>query len=138
MNRTFDNLCRICLKEIEIILYSCSKGDNMFHMDLEYNKGILFARLRGDLSRKGSYRLNNYLVPVILKHKIKYLVYNFFAVTSIDESGMDAVLNTKCAIRANKGKIFLCEVPKEFTKEIRRLRIKETSSELTALELIQV
>lgn len=107
-------------------------------MDLEYNKGILFARLRGNLSRKNSYKLNNYLVPVILKHKIKFLVYNLFEVTSIDASGMDAILNTKCAIRANKGKIFLCEVPEEFTKEIRKLRIKETTNELTALDLIQV
>jgi len=110
----------------------------MFHMDLEYNKGILFARLRGDLSRRGSYKLNNYLVPVILKHKIKFLVYNLYDVTGIDEAGIDAILNTKCAIRANKGKIFLCEVPKEFNKDIRKLRIKETSNELTALNLIQV
>jgi anti-anti-sigma factor len=107
-------------------------------MDLEYNKGILFARLRGDLSRKGSYKLNNYLVPVILKHKIKYLVYNLFDVTNIDESGLDAILNTKCAIRANKGKIYLCEVPDSLNKNIRKLRIKETTSELTALDLIQV
>lgn len=110
----------------------------MFHMDLEYNKGILFARLSGDLSRKCSYKLNNYLVPVILKHKIKFLVYNLFDVTAIDESGLDAILNTKCAIRTNKGKIFLCEVPKEISKDIRRLHIKETSNELTALDLIQV
>lgn len=110
----------------------------MFHMDLEYNKGILFARLRGNLSRKGSYKLNNYLVPVILKHKIKFLVYNLFDLTDIDESGLDALLNTKCAIKANKGKIFLCEVPKELNKDIRKLRIKETTNELTALELMQV
>ncbi len=110
----------------------------MFHMDLEYNKGILFARLSGNLSKKGSYKLNNYLVPVLLKHKIKYLVYNLYDLDDIDESGLDALLNTKCAIKANKGKIFICEVPKEFNKEIRKLRIKETSSELTALSLINV
>ena len=50
----------------------------MLEMDLEYNKGVLFARLSGKLTRKSSYKLNNYLVPVILKHKIKYLVYNLF------------------------------------------------------------
>lgn len=110
----------------------------MFHMDLEYNKGILFARLRGDLSRKGSYKLNNYLVPVILKHKIKFLVYNLFELNNIDEAGLDALLNTKCAIKANKGKIYLCEVPESLNKNIRKLRIKETSNELTALDLIQV
>ena len=110
----------------------------MFHMNLEYNKGILFARLSGNLSRKGSYKLNNYLVPVILKHKIKFLVYNFFDVRSIDESGLDAILNTKCAIRANKGKIVLCEVPMEFSKDVKKLKIKKTSNELTALDLIHV
>jgi anti-anti-sigma factor len=107
-------------------------------MDLEYNKGILFARLSGDLTRHGSYKLNNYLVPVILKHKIKFLVYNLFELKNIDESGLDALLNTKCAIKANKGKIFLCEVPDSLNKNIRKLRIKETKSELSALELIQV
>jgi anti-anti-sigma factor len=107
-------------------------------MDLEYNKGILFVRLSGDLSRKGSYKLNNYLVPTILKHRIKYLVYNLFDLNNIDEFGTDAILNTKCAIKANKGKIYLCEVPKKINKNIRKLRIKETTSELTALSLIQV
>ena len=110
----------------------------MFQMNLEYNKGILFARLSGNLSRKSSYKLNNYLVPVILKHKIKFLVYNFFDVKAIDETGLEAILNTKCAIRANKGKIVLCEVPNEFVNDIKKLKIKKTPSELTALDLIHV
>lgn len=110
----------------------------MFHIDLEYNKGILFARLRGNLTRKSSYKLNNYLVPVILKHKIKFLVYNLYELTGIDEAGYDALINTKCAIRANKGKIYLCEVPDGCKTEIKKLRIKQTASELSALDLIQV
>ena len=110
----------------------------MFNMDLEYNKGVLFVRLNGCLTKKGSFKLNNYLVPVILKHKIKYLVYNLFLLDDIDDSGVDALLNTKCAIKANKGKIYICEVPDEISKNIRKLRIKETASELTALNLIQV
>lgn len=110
----------------------------MFDMDLEYNKGILFVRLNGSLTKKGSFKLNNYLVPVILKHKIKYLVYNLFELEGIDESGVAAILNTKCAIRANKGKICVCEVSNEISKSIRKLRIKETSNEMTALNLLQV
>ena len=110
----------------------------MLKMDLEYNKGILFVRLEGNLNRKSSYKLNNYLVPVILKHKIKYLVYNMYLLEDIDESGLDALLNTKCAIRSNKGKICLCEVSPYLDKAIKRLRIKKTATELTALELIEV
>ncbi len=110
----------------------------MFEMDLEYSKGILFARLSGKLTRKGSYKLNNYLVPVILKHKIKYLVYNLFELDYIDESGLDALLNTKCAIKTNKGKICLCEVSKELNRRVKRLHIKKTDNELSALHLLEV
>ena len=42
----------------------------MLKMNLEFNKGILFVRLDGMLNRATTYKVNNYLVPVILKHKI--------------------------------------------------------------------
>lgn len=110
----------------------------MFQMDLEYNKGILFVRLSGNLSKKGSYKLNNYLVPVLLKHKIKYLVYNFYLLDSIDELGKRAILNTKCAIHKNKGKIYLCEVNDNLKSVINKLHIEKTESELSALKLLEV
>ncbi len=110
----------------------------MLKMDMEYTKGILFVRLDGVLDRKNCYKLNNYLVPVILKHKIKYLVYNMYLLEDIDSSGIDAILNSKCAIKANKGKICICEVASDVKKEIKKLRIKETASELTAMDLIKV
>ena len=110
----------------------------MFQMDLEYNKGILFVRLKGNLTKKKTYEINNYLVPVLLKHKIKYLVFNLFELKDIDESGLDALLNTKCAIRTNKGKICLCEVSDELRGKMKRLRINIASNELLALKLIEV
>jgi hypothetical protein len=48
----------------------------MLNMNIEYNKGVLFVRLTGKLDRSSSYKINKYLIPVILKQKIKYLVYN--------------------------------------------------------------
>ena len=41
----------------------------MFKLELEYKNGILFARLKGILNRKNSYKINNYLNPVIKKQK---------------------------------------------------------------------
>ena len=57
----------------------------MFKLELEYKNGILFARLKGILNRKNSYKINNYLNPVIKKHEIKYLVYNFEDLEMIDK-----------------------------------------------------
>jgi anti-anti-sigma factor len=110
----------------------------MLKMDMEYNHGVLFVRLDGVLNRSTSYKLNNYLVPVILKHKIKYLVYNCFLLESIDECGLDALLNTKCAVKTNKGKLYTCEVPHEYNKTFKKAGLKETSSELTALDLLKI
>ena len=110
----------------------------MLIMDLEYNKGILFVRLKGNLNRRSSYKLNNYLVPVLLKHKIKYLVYNLYELKNVDEAGIDAMLNTKCAIKSNKGKICLCEVSNEIKKLIKRLHIKSVEDERKVFELIKV
>lgn len=110
----------------------------MLKVDMEYDKGILYVRLRGVLDRKMSYKINNYIVPTVLKHKIKYLVFNLLELQDIDGSGMDSLLNTKCAIKTNRGKICLCEVSDEIREKIRKLRMKIASNELAANKLIQI
>ncbi len=110
----------------------------MLKVDMEYDKGILYVRLKGVLDRKASYKINNYVVPVILKHKIKYLVFNLYDLLDIDEPGLDALLNTKCAIRTNKGKICLCEVSNFLKDKMKRLRLKVASNELAAYHLIRI
>lgn len=110
----------------------------MLKVDMEYEKGILYVRLNGVLDRKVCYKINNYIVPVVLKHKVKYLVFNLFNLKDIDESGMDSLLNVKCAIRANKGKICLCDVSDEVRIKIKRLRMKVASNELAANRLINI
>ena len=101
----------------------------MLNMNIEYNKGILFVRLNGKLDRTSSYKINNYLVPVILKQKIKYLVYNFNNLEDVDEDGKDALLNTKYAIKNNKGKLYLCDVKNTLIKKIKHLHLRQIPSE---------
>ncbi len=110
----------------------------MLKMNLEFNKGILFVRLDGMLNRATTYKVNNYLVPVILKHKIKYLVYNLYALEDIDETGIEALLNTKFAIKSNKGVIYFCEVSDYLNKKLHKLHIKKIDNELVASKLIEV
>ena len=107
-------------------------------MDLEYCKGVLFVRLDGKLTRKNTYKINNYLTPVVLRHRIKFLVYNLFSVIKVDDCGLDCLLRTKHAIKNNHGSIYLCEVPEHLKKTVRKLRIKSTDTELTALDILKV
>ena len=110
----------------------------MLKVDMEYDKGILYVRLNGELKRKTCYKINNYIVPVVLKHKVKYLVFNLLMLKDIDEAGLDSLLNTKCAIRTNKGKICLCEVSDDLRIKMKRLRINVASNELAANRLINI
>ncbi len=110
----------------------------MLYMDLEYCKGVLFVRLDGALTKRNTYRINNYLAPVLKKHRIKFLVYNLFSVVNVDDAGIDALLRTKHAIKSNHGSVYLCEVPEHLKKTFKRLRVKETESELTALNILKV
>ncbi len=110
----------------------------MLKLDLEYNNGVLFMRLKGNLERKNTYKLNNYLIPVLLKHKIKYLVCNLYDLERVDEPGINALLNTKWALKVNKGKFYLCDVPKKMDLLVKRLRTKPLCNELSALKKIQV
>ena len=110
----------------------------MLKMDLEFNKGILFVRLRGKLLRKNCYKINNYLNPVLKKHKIKYVVYNFFFLEDIDSSGIDAILNTKYIVKNNKGKIRMCEINDNIKEKIKRTRLARIANELAAFKLLEV
>lgn len=108
----------------------------MINTNLEYNKGVLFVRLSGYINHNMSFKINNILVPKILEKGIKYLVFNFYDVDDIDSFGLDALLNVKCAIKTNKGKICLCELSKYLEKKIKLLKIIKVNSEVNALNRI--
>lgn len=108
----------------------------MLKMDLEYNKGILFVRLKGILNKKNSYKIYNYLNPIIKKHQIEYLVYNLFYLEDIDDSGIDSIVNSKIEIKKNNGKILFCEVNNKIKKKLIGLRIKQIESEQSVYKLI--
>ncbi len=107
----------------------------MLKMDLEYRnfkrykREILFVRLKGSLNKKTVYKIHTYLVPVLKKHKIENLIYNFKSLESIDESGIDAILFTKCMVKKYQGNIFICNVKEELESKLRRLKIKTFLSE---------
>ena len=110
----------------------------MLKMDLEYEQEVLFIRFKGKLQRNVCYKINNYVVPVINKHHLKKLIINFKDVTYLDEAGVDALLNVKCAMKRNKGKLYLCEVNKEISYLLKRLHLRIVGSEYSALKLLEV
>lgn len=110
----------------------------MLRIDLEYKRGILFARLSGNLSYKNSYKINNYLIPVLKKHQIKYLVYNLANLKKMDLKGRDAILNSKYIMKQNKGKVLFCKVNSKIDEILKGMRISKIKNERDAMALVRV
>ena len=111
-----------------------SRGDK--NLDLEYNKGILFIRFRKSINKELAKEINQYLIPKVLEQKIKYIVLNLYNVESVDQFGLDSLLNLKCAVKTNKGKICLCEISKELSKKINLVKLRRINSEMQAFDII--
>lgn len=104
----------------------------MFKLELEYKNNILYARLKGILNRRNSYKINNYLIPVIKKHNIKYLVYNFKELEMIDSAGINALINTKYYIKCNKGVVKVCGVDGAQEYLCKYLKLVKVDNEIDA------
>ena len=79
----------------------------MLRINLEYKNRILFIRLEGFLDNKTSYKINNYLIPVLVKRNIQNVVLNLEKIDYIDRDGILSIKNIKKIIKHNKGRIFL-------------------------------
>ena len=106
----------------------------MLKMDLEYESGVFFIRLIGNLTKSNTHKLNNYILPILKKHKIKKVIINLSKINTIDELGVEAILNIKCIVKLNKGDVRLCETDYFTLSKLKRLHIKNFLSEYAALK----
>ena len=100
---------------------------------MEFRKGILFVRLKGVLTRYTYKSLDEYLIPVINKHGIRYLVYNLEATTLIDNYGKASLKKGVDAARRNSGEGGLCHAKLNFKDEFNIFE-----NELVALTKLQI
>ena len=105
----------------------------MLKINMEFRKGILFVRLKGNLTKYTYECLEKYLLPVIDKNGIKYLVYNLEGVTLMDNYGKTALKKGIEAACINQGEGALCNA-----KNTLRDEFKVFDNELTALTKLQI
>lgn len=110
----------------------------MLDLKMQYQKGILFVRIDGWLTKKTSHKITDALLPIIRKHKIKYMVYNLYELKGLDDTGAAALQDVDTAIKKNHGKLYMCEIPCEFSLPLKHLNIDQTKNELSAMELLKI
>ena len=80
----------------------------MLDIILEYRKGILFVRMKGELTKK---TIVDFEKKVLLKMKqggIYHVVYNLEELSLIDGYGYNRILYSYELCMTHKGRIFIC------------------------------
>ena len=104
----------------------------MLNINMEFRKGVLFVRLIGSLNELSAHKLIDTVLPVVIKSGIKYLVYNFNELESIDDVGKKSLLLGYNEILKNHGNVLV------LNNRFKLEHFKETKNELTDLEILKV
>lgn len=105
----------------------------MLKINMEYRKGILFVRLKGELNKYTYEGLDRFLAPIIENQGIKYLVVNVNYLNVLDKYGVKA-LEKKVQDTANNGGLTLiCNNKFNINNSFRII-----DSELAALNIITI
>ena len=109
---------------------------------MEFRKGILFIRLEGKLNKYTVNEINDNVIPVILKHGLKFIVVNLDKLYSIDSEGIEMLIKLNELVSRWNGKTTLCSINKYMKDDINNTDLKnkyfETSDELTAIEVFKI
>ena len=105
----------------------------MLKINLEYRKGILFVRLKGNLNKNTAQKFMDYTLSIIEDYGIKYMVYNLDGLMSIDSIGENALLSGGQSVKENDGRVLLIN-----NRVNTCLRFDKITDELVALDLLKV
>ena len=100
---------------------------------MEYRKGILFVRLKGNLNANTAPKFEEYAIPIIKDYGIKYIVYNLSELMSLDSYGESALIKGGDEAKINDGKVLIVNNRINST-----LDYDNVSNELVALDLLKV
>lgn len=102
----------------------------MLNINMEYIKGVLFVRLKGSLNSNTASKLIDNLIPILINHGIKKLVYNLSKLSSIDEVGTKSLFMGYNTILNNYGNVLVID------NRFRIKYFKEVKDELSALMIL--
>ena len=105
----------------------------MLKINLEYRKGILFIRLKGELTKYTYPTLLNYITPLINEKGIKYLVINLDYIKLIDKVGKNTLKTILLEAKKNHGCGIICNSKIKFDDSL-----KIVDNELKAFTLLKV
>ena len=97
----------------------------MLDVKMEFKKGILVIKLRGDLTSDTSYIFEESFNKIVNKSGSKYILLNIENVDIIDKKGIDLVNECANRITSNNGKFIINGLSEIFNNYTNIYQVKE-------------
>ncbi len=110
----------------------------MLTIEKEFKKGILFVRLKGELTKETVSLLHEEVTKVVRKIKIHNVVFNISKLTKIDLFGVKALLCNYNLCRNNNGISMLCGNNSNIEQIINHTSMFQIDNEVSALNMISL
>ena len=81
----------------------------MLNTILEFRKGILFVRLKGELTKKTSEIFEKSVLIKMKQGGIYHIVYNLEDLTKVDRYGYNRILYSYELCKRHSGMVFICD-----------------------------
>lgn len=112
----------------------------MLSVNTEFRKGIMFVRLRGDLTKATIEKLDRKVTSLVEKVGIRNIVLNVSDLKSIDYKGISKLLYNYELCKNNNGRMLLCGNNSRIENTLKKSRIlkyiAEIKDELCAINTI--
>ncbi len=110
---------------------------------MEFNKGILFIRINGSLTKYFNKEFRSEVFPVVLKNEFKYIVLNLENLNLIDEKGIKSLIDLNKIVSSWNGRTSICNLNNDKVKSyIERNDLYDyyykTHDELTAVGVFKI
>lgn len=111
----------------------------MLNINYEFRKGILFIRLTGELNKNTVWKLKHEINDMIEDNGITNVVFNVSKLMSIDDDGINCLLDNFKLCKYNNGSALLCGVNNNIKKKCSKYGLtKALDDELSAFGKIVI
>lgn len=114
----------------------------MLKIIMEFRKGVLFVRLKGDLIKNTTLRFERNVTSKIKKSRISRIVFNIQELKSIDIKGINCLFYIYELAYKEGGQVFICNENEETLKIFKKMKvlkyIQHINSELDVFDLVKI
>ncbi len=111
----------------------------MLDINMEVRRGILFIRLFGNLDKNTSKYFKNEVTNLVESKGLKYLVINLSNLESIDNTGIELIMNEYRYIAKVDGKVVICGINNNSNIKQKYFKnLSKSDNELQAFNIINI